>query len=371
MQERFGGGAYCLGPERRQYLPECPGFYVRIADDLRKTVVFFGFEDITPGKGGINCVGTGFLVQYDGLGHLVTAKHLAKQLGNDPFLIRINKHDGTSENLHADGAKWAEHPDPLVDVAAIPFNISQSRGHQAIYLPSSMMLTNEALATDPIHVGDLTYTIGLFRYMSGERRNLPVVHFGSIALMPSDEKIPIRDWRDPDGKRIIKVEGYLVETQAMPGLSGSPVFARATVSMSRIPPQVLVDPRFPMTEAMFALSPRADVRLLGMWQSSWDAPPDEVMAIQAGKAVRVPVGMGIVVSAQRIEETLLQLKDFQDMVKTKRAEEAATPDSAISLVRSVPGDNDAALPSDDANPHHREDFNRLLNAAARRREPED
>jgi hypothetical protein len=45
-------------------------------------------------------------------------------------------------------------------------------------------------------VGDFTYTIGLFRLMSGERRNLPIVHFGTVAMVPGDEKIPVRDWRD-------------------------------------------------------------------------------------------------------------------------------------------------------------------------------
>src|SRR5438105_490758 len=88
---------------------------------------------------------------------------------------------------------------------------------------------------------------------------------------------------------------------------------------------------------MFALSPRANVRLLGLWQSSWDAPPDEVMAIQSGQGVRVPVGMGVVVPAQKIEETLIQLKDFRDMIKAKRErerEDVATPDSAVSVIAS-------------------------------------
>jgi hypothetical protein len=62
---------YTLGPERRQPLPGCPGLYVRIRDDLRKCVVFFGHVDDTPGKGGINCIGTGFLVAYEEAGYLV------------------------------------------------------------------------------------------------------------------------------------------------------------------------------------------------------------------------------------------------------------------------------------------------------------
>jgi hypothetical protein len=83
---------------------------MRIRDDLRKCVVFFGHADETPGKGGINCIGTGFLVAYEEAGYLVTAKHLADQLGDDPFLLRLNTKDGKSQNLPADGATWAVLP---------------------------------------------------------------------------------------------------------------------------------------------------------------------------------------------------------------------------------------------------------------------
>ena len=74
---------------------------MRLDDDLRKTVVFFGLEDDTPGKGGISCVGTGFLLGYDTCGYLVTAKHLAQGLGDNPFLVRVNTKDGNSVNLPA------------------------------------------------------------------------------------------------------------------------------------------------------------------------------------------------------------------------------------------------------------------------------
>jgi hypothetical protein len=79
--------------------------------------------------------------------------------------------------------------------------------------------------------GSFTYTVGLFRLMSGEKRNLPVCHFGTIAVLPGDEKIPVKDWRDPEKKRLIFVEGYLVETHSLSGLSGSPVFVRPEYPM--------------------------------------------------------------------------------------------------------------------------------------------
>lgn len=70
---------------------------MRIADDMRKGVVFFGYLDSTPGKGGIDCIGTGFFLIHEGLQYLVTARHLSHELGSNPFLIQLNKNDGTSE----------------------------------------------------------------------------------------------------------------------------------------------------------------------------------------------------------------------------------------------------------------------------------
>jgi hypothetical protein len=303
------------------------------------------FEDDAPGKGGINCVGTGFLLGYDTCGYLVTAKHLAHGLGDNPFLLRINRKDGTSFNLPAntsfgssqtDNVRWYEHPDPNVDVAVIPLTLPDYTTFDIQYLPAEQVLVDEtAIKSGVVGVGDLTYTVGLFRLQSGQKRNLPIVHSGSIALMPSDELIPARDWRPP-GKTIF-VEGYLVETGALEGLSGSPVFMHPTVQFSTLPANFLPDPRFGDPRRANALAPSVQVGLLGLWQGSWDAPPDEVMGIPAGRGMRVPVGMGIVVPAQKIVETLEQheLKDMRGRVKAMRerlaASNVASPDSALPM----------------------------------------
>jgi hypothetical protein len=62
-------------------------------------------------------------------------------------------------------------------------------------------------------------------------------------MLPKDELIPVRDWesQDPQGRRW--VEGYLVETQAISGLSGSPVFVRPTLTYQRIP-SIVAGPTF-------------------------------------------------------------------------------------------------------------------------------
>jgi hypothetical protein len=187
-------------------------------------------------------------------------------------------------------------------------------------------------------IGDLTYVVGLFRLMSGQKRNLPMVHSGCIAMMPDDERIPIKDWRDKN--RRIFVEGYLVETQALEGLSGSPAFVRPTVDVDVSPRGVWLDPRSTDVSEWRAVAPVARVFLLGLWSGSWDAPPDEVVSVQTGKDARVSLGVGVVVAASKIKETLdtPELIEARTQVKKLRNEQlqAAEPDPAIPVARPPP-----------------------------------
>jgi hypothetical protein len=355
---------YMLGPEQFSPVDGCPGVFVRIHETIQKCVVFFGMPDSRPGRGGIACLGTGFLVNHENCGHLITAKHIAHVLGDDPYLVRVNTKDGKSLNLHVDGARWVEHPDPSVDVALSGVSLPDA---DVTYVPSSILLASDAEPTPvTVGVGDTTYTIGLWRLLSGEKRNLPVVHRGSIALIPREEKIPVRDWLD--NSKVLQVEGYLIETQGMTGLSGSPVFFRPTVFFDRP-----LTPGIDGTPHSRVGAPSQDVFVLGLWSGSWDAPPDDVLAVQAGRENRVSVGMGVVVPAGKIIELLNQervVKRRKELLAIAMKERAATFDSAVSPVAQRDNRDVNAPPASDANPTHREDFTRLVGAAARKREPE-
>jgi hypothetical protein len=100
------------------------GLHMRVSDTLLDTVVFLGYPTDAPGKGGIDCIGTGFLLFYDGVPHLVTVRHVAEQFGEDPFLIRVNRFDRSGENIPIDGVRWFFDSDPTTDVAVIPFDLS-------------------------------------------------------------------------------------------------------------------------------------------------------------------------------------------------------------------------------------------------------
>ena len=311
---------------------------MHIADELRRCVVFFGYEDATPGRGGINCIGTGFLLNYEGLGYLVTTQHLSHELGDDPFLLRINKQDGSSENEHVDGAQWIKHPDPTVDLAASPLLLDPKDGYDAIYLGAeSLCLTKDQLKTENIGIGDFTYTIGLFRLMSGEKRNLPVCHSGAISLIPGDEKIPTLDWRDITGSKTILTEGYLIETQSLAGLSGSPVFTRSDLlfdpmGLTALGMDLIGPPLRPL-ESKKVLWPRVQLRLLGLWQGSWTLPPDQVKAGQVGSApgAKVPLGMGVVVPCYKILE-LLDQPEVKE-IRSRMVDVLSPNEIDLSLVR--------------------------------------
>ena len=227
-----------------------------------------------------------------------------------PFLLRINKTDGTSENYPADEIIWYYHPDSNVDIAVIPCYIGQhgkKRIYEVSYFTENTIVADSHIKHGYIGNGDQCYTIGLFRFHSGRKRNLPVVHTGNIALLPSDEKIPVIDWDDP--KNIRYIEAYLVQSQSLEGLSGSPVLVRYTID---IPLDIPKDCVLPEGERIRTRLPTVILRLLGLWHGSWKAPPSELYGIEEGKTV--PVGMGIVIPASKIIEVL----EMPDLVEKEK-----------------------------------------------------
>jgi hypothetical protein len=339
---------------------------MRIADDMLRSVAFFGYADSTPGKGGIDCIGTGFFLAHEGLVYLVTAKHLSHDLGRDPFLVRLNKIDGTSENLRADNVEWLNHPDPTVDVSAVAIQIKNPIGYETMAMATEIHCFQPGeFEKSNVGIGNITCTIGLFRLLSGEKRNLPICHSGNIAMLPGTELVPVIDWTDPTGQRRIFVKGYLVEAQSLNGLSGSPVFVRSEfrLDFSKVMRPHPQKNRMPEEQPIIcAVSDKA--KLLGLWQGAWDAPPDEVLAVQTGEEVRVSVGIGIVVPYERIIEVfdMPEAKAQRAEIIAGRQTPAARLDSKARAKRDV-----SEASGDEANPQHLEDFKRLVDVAARKR----
>ncbi|MGO9698809.1 MAG: hypothetical protein ACLPX7_06050 [Xanthobacteraceae bacterium] len=345
---------------------------MRIGEDGRKCVVFFGIagegpvDPITDVPDNILYGGTGFLVAHSENGlhvpFIVTCKHVAQFLSRHRrFYIRANTLGGENYTLPVGKMEWAFHPDPTVDVASVCF-VLPAHTFDVIYyrLDASTTVLGEA-AVKRVFCGEPVSLIGLFRLHPGKQRNISFVHTGNIAVLPDPaEPILIRDRVTEEN---IETTAYLIEAQTLDGLSGSPAFVHEMIDL----PEITLE----MNEKGTRFHPKAfgAVRLLGLYIGSWDAEPGRVLAADRDLRgnTRVPVGVGIVVPADRIIELLVE----HPLMKKQRRDYANALKGGSF---STPASQDSAIPDPpigDANPKHREDFNSLLGEAVQKREPKD
>jgi hypothetical protein len=160
----------------------------------------------------------------------------------------------------------------------------------------------------------------------------------------------------------------LVEAHGLEGLSGAPVFARTSSPVTALHRHIgphlsggFKDER-PIPGRL-----HGSTVLLGLWRSSWEAKPVEEIKKdkQLKEETRVPIGMGVVVPANKIAETL----NNSGLVRARREEyeRRLRAGAAIDDVRLSSSKKNAS----NENPSHREDFTSLLNAAAKKRPPND
>jgi hypothetical protein len=210
----------------------------------------------------------------------VTAKHVAEKLTSYRFFIRINRKDGESQFLKAEGAKWFTHPtDGSVDVAFLPWAPSEEFDYKAVSVDS--FLSDETIQKEGIGIGDEVFIMGLFAHASGSKKNQPIIRIGNIAMIP-DEVIPTE---------LGNVEAYLVEARSIGGLSGSPAFVRKTVPIGI-----------------------GGFYLLGLMHGHWDIPAKNKNDLMMADDLfgKVNMGIAIVVPAKKIREVLNQSELMKD-----------------------------------------------------------
>jgi hypothetical protein len=329
---------------------------VHIGKSVYSTVVFLGYADpSSPGK--IACEGTGFLIRHDTAGFVATARHVAEKLGSDPFVIRANRR-GKAELIEKDGVEWFTPEDKTVDMAIAQVDLLPADGFDGAHITKDACLTPADMRG--VELGDECYTVGLFRFIYGDHENLPLVHTGNIALLPpAGEKIPV----GTESGEVEYVEAHLIESRAIDGASGSPVFVRASQLITGDYVRTDVSPH-EIKRDVATLVSQNRVHLLGLFQAAWFLPPDAVLAkgVKARKSDKVPVGFGVVVPAYKLIE-LLERDDVRK-IKSEGVKRviAATPTGVAA---------GADPPANDANPKHRGDFMRLVDVAGRKREQED
>src|SRR4051812_42800161 len=108
----------------------------------RNCAVFIGHRNGSEPDAPVIDLGTGFLLwqQYTGI-HLVTARHIARILNSDPFVIRAAHRNGPLM-IEVDRAEWLYHNDDTVDVAVSPL-ANQDKRVREIALDSRIIQNDD------------------------------------------------------------------------------------------------------------------------------------------------------------------------------------------------------------------------------------
>lgn len=128
------------------------------------------------------------------------------------------------------GPIWKEHPDPDVDVLAIPaaalFNARRDLANK--FAPEEWFATAEVRKSMDISAGEEIIVVG---YPSGIRQgktNLPLVRQGIISTRIGEE---LHEEESTGGGevRVRKTRGFLIDGATIPGSSGSPVVLKPVI----------------------------------------------------------------------------------------------------------------------------------------------
>ncbi|MEQ8664997.1 MAG: trypsin-like peptidase domain-containing protein [Rhodospirillales bacterium] len=269
---------------------------MRLEDQYLRCVVWIGTglvgseDEITPW-------GTGFFVNDDknDRTYLVTAAHVVSDNSDAPFQIRFNEKGGGGRNHTVDQPNWVFHPsDVTVDVAIHEVAIPSWADVVAVTKHPNLT-EGDRLQKKRIGPGTRTYTVGVWKFLYGKKRNQPFVYTGHIGLMPGDERLPVDPWRSEHGKERVFVEAYLVEGEPLDGASGAPVFARRTIKTP-------IGKGGKVKEGIDAYI-EGSIWLLGLQSDCFIGKPGEdYVAPGAGGRVMIPRGVNVVVPLEKILE---------------------------------------------------------------------
>jgi hypothetical protein len=231
---------------------------------------------------------------------------------------------------------------------------------------TNTFVTKEFIEREKLGPGEDVFMVGRFIDHDGGPINRPAVRFGNISVMPA----PIQQ---PNG---FMADCYCVDLHSRSGYSGSPVFIYRT-------PGYDLEERLgdtPDTQEIL-LSGTNLLSLLGVhfaqFPEQWEIAEGnlkkqkgestgDVPLIQHGKYIKGLSGMTCLLPAWTIWEVmnLPKLKKDRDDTNALLLERLKSEGTVPPVAESSP------LASD-ANPTHREDFMRLVGAAARKPPQED
>lgn len=114
--------------------------------------------------------------------------------------------------------KWTTHPDPEVDVAVVPFDVTSTEG-PAPKFSSFRSDVDTSFRVDLRDTGfiegDEVYALGFPLGIVGDEQNYAIVRQGIVAR--------IRDWYEGHSKV------FLIDSSIFPGNGGGPIIAKPTM----------------------------------------------------------------------------------------------------------------------------------------------
>lgn len=195
-------------------------------ENILKTVCYIGILNFESNS--IVPIGTGFFLGRDLINgeptFVVTAKHIingAKSRGVENVYLRTNMTDGRLLNVKTTFDEWIEHQDPNVDVVILKLNVPDYMDH--LLQKESELMSLDDFKDSIVSVCDDVIIAGLFTHHHGSNRNLPIIRTGTISALP---------YENIQTKHHL-MEGFLIETRSIGGLSGSPVFHRKIIDIDR------------------------------------------------------------------------------------------------------------------------------------------
>jgi hypothetical protein len=322
----------------------------RIPEELLRAS-FYLYPSGAEAKAGHQAGGTGLFVSIPVPNvpgrmfiYAVSNAHVVHQSGCS--VIRVNNLVGGTEVFEKDPAEWHASDD---DLAVSLVNVNPAV-HNIKVVDESWFVTKQDIGGAACGIGDDVFMVGRFVNHDGNLTNVPSVRFGHLSM----DALNIRH---PSGRDQLS---FAVEMLSRPGYSGSPVY------IYRSP--------YDLTTGSMLVGGRT-MWLLGInWGFITDSSEVNEKTVTSGmvadgqkivRYVSVNTGMNGVVPAWRLRDLLNSgpLKREREVIIARGAH-TWIPPSGVAQTASVPASNEA-------NPTHREDFTRLVGAAARKPERED
>jgi hypothetical protein len=169
---------------------------VRVPKEVLKCVAFVGEVTHQDANGMVygDLSATGFLVSVRSKHfpvlryvYFVTAKHVAEDLKDKHPYLLVNSKSGPPIRLTTFYPRWFFHPtDEKADVAVIQIGEHPDADTLAVLI--DLFVTQEDIESrESVDIGDEVFVTGLFTLAPGQKKNLPIVRHGNVAMIPEEQ----------------------------------------------------------------------------------------------------------------------------------------------------------------------------------------